>query len=500
MKKTALLSVSDKSGIVDFAKQLTALDFQIVSTGGTYRLLEKEGVTPLIAVEDFTGYPEGLEGRIKTLTPQVFGGVLAERHKESHMQFLTENELQTIDMVVVNLYPFRAAYENPENDFAAKVEQIDIGGPSMIRAAAKNYAYCAPVVDPEDYKTIIIELKTEGNITPETRKKLANKTFAMTAHYDLLIAKFWEESAPINPLRYGENPHQTGAAVANPFDRGASLFNAEMLQGKPLSYNNYADASAALDLALSFPTETPFATILKHAQPCGAAMGETLETAFEAALECDPVSAFGGIMAVNGTITKALAERMVSFFNEIVLAPEYDAGALEVFAKKPNMRVLRITDWDNAPFYTSKTVRGGTILQDADTTEPDAEALKVVTKKQPTDAEMQDMIAAWRMVKVVRSNAIVAVKNGAMVGKGGGQTSRVDAMNITLAQAGEKAQGGVIASDAFFPFPDNIELAKAAGITAIIQPGGSIKDETVIAAADEAGIAMVFTGMRAFLH
>ncbi len=500
MQKRALISVSDKTGVVALAQGLADLGFEIVSTGGTYKKLAEAGISSLITIETLTGFPEGLEGRIKTLTPQVFGGVLAERHKPAHVDFLTENNLPLIDVVVVNLYPFHANYFDESKNFEAKVEQIDIGGPSMIRAAAKNYKYCLPVVDPADYDAVLAHFKS-GEENQALKKRLAAKTFAMTAHYDLLIAKFWTENAEIKPLRYGENPHQTAAAVADPFvGDSASLLHAEVLNGKPLSYNNYADASAALDLALSFDVATPFATILKHAQPCGAAIGADLLDAFERAHECDPVSSFGGVIAVNQTLTKAVAEKIIGFFNEIVIAPDYEDGAVEILAQKKNLRVLKIKNWNMGQGITAKTVRGGTLLQDRDDFVPVLSDLKVVTKAQVSEKEMQQALAAWKMVKVVRSNAIVAAKDGAMVGKGGGQTSRVDAMNICLKQAGEKSKGAIIASDAFFPFADNIELAKNAGISVIIQPGGSIKDAEVIAAADKAGIAMIFTGTRAFLH
>ncbi len=497
--KNALLSVSDKTGIVEFAKGLEKLGFRIISTGGTFKKLKDEGVENLIEVADFTGFPEGLEGRIKTLTPQVFGGVLNLRNNKEHQKFCKENHIDNIDLVVVNLYPFKATYEDAKKSFEDKVEQIDIGGPSMIRAAAKNYEFCAPVVDPADYSRVLAELK-KGDLTLEFRKLLATKVFEMTAHYDLLIAKFWNENSEKMPLRYGENPHQKAVILEDPFATGANLVRAEILNGKPLSYNNFGDANGALELAMSFCS--PFACIIKHASPCCAAMGKTIDEAFEKACKNgDMVSAFGGIIALNRTVTKKVAEQIVSFFNEVVLAPDFDKDALKVLQTKKNLRVLRVPNFDKrTPDIVVKKIRGGTLVQDADIAEPAFGKLKVVTKKKPTDDEWYDLETAWRIVKIVKSNAIVIVKNGALIGANGGQTSRVDAMRNALSQAGEKAQGAVLASDAFFPFPDSVEAAGTAGISAIIQPGGSVKDQEVFAKSDELNIATVLTEMRAFLH
>ena len=497
--KTALISVSDKTGIVEFAQGLEQLNFQIISTGGTFLVLKEAGINNLIEVSDFTGFPEGLDGRIKTLTPQVFGGVLNLRNNEDHQTFCRENNIQNIDLVVVNLYPFKATYEDANKTFEDKVENIDIGGPSMIRAAAKNYEYCAPIVDPADYEVIIQQLKNNGDLDLGFRKTLATKVFEMTAHYDLLIAKFWAESSEKMPLRYGENPHQSAVVLTDPFSNGVNLVGAKVLNGKPLSFNNFNDANGALELAISF--EQPFATIIKHATPCGAAIGKTIEEAFDNAYAADTISAFGGVIAVNREVTKALAEKIISFFNEIVLAPSVSPEALEVFKKKKNLRVLEI------PHFTEKTkdisirkVRGGTLVQDLDIHQVKKDDLKTVTATPPSESQITDLITAWEIVKIVKSNAIVIVKDGVMIGKGGGQTSRVEAMDIALSHAGENANGAVIASDAFFPFPDSIDLAGKHGIASIIQPGGSVKDEEVIAKANELGIGMVFTGTRAFLH
>lgn len=502
MTKTALISVSDKSGVVEFAKALEALGWRILSTGGTFRVLQEAGIQNLQEVADFTQFPEGLEGRIKTLTPQIFGGVLYLRDNEAHKQFMTENHLEDIDMVVVNLYPFKKNYLDDSKSFEDKVEQIDIGGPSMIRAAAKNYQYCLPVVDPTDYDTILSELKN-GDVELSTKKILAAKVFEMTAHYDLLIAKFWVENAEKMPLRYGENPHQSAVVIEDPFADGANLVNARILNGKPLSYNNFNDGNAALELALSFSgkNDQPFATVFKHATPCGAAVGNTIEEAFTKAYENDPLSAFGGVMAFNRPVTKALAEKIVSFFNEIVIAPKIEADALEVLKTKKNLRVLEVDNFDGQTRdFMTRRVRGGTLMQEVDTDLPDFENLPVATQKNVSKNELSDMDVAWRLVKIVKSNAIVVVKDGVLIGQGGGQTSRVDAMKIALERAGDNAKGAVIASDAFFPFPDAVEAAGEAGISAIIQPGGSKGDEAVFAKCDELGISTVLTGMRAFLH
>lgn len=496
--KTALLSVSDKTGIVDFAKGLQKLGYQLISTGGTYKVLAQEGVQNLIEVSNFTGFPEGLEGRIKTLTPEVFGGILNLRDNDEHQTFCNENNIQNIDLVVVNLYPFKAAYYDDSKDFEAKVEQIDIGGPSMIRAAAKNYEFCLPVVDPEDYATLLQNLES-GEVAIEYKKQLAAKVFAMTAHYDMLIARFWEEEAKLHPLRYGENPHQNGVVIPDPFTEGADLVSAEILNGKPLSFNNFNDASSALDLALAF--EDPFVAIIKHATPCGAAIGKDIDAAFRKAYEADSLSAFGGVIALNRTVDLSTAKQITSFFNEIIIAPEYDDDALEELRTKQNLRVLKIKDWsDRQNEMNLRKVSGGTLMQDLDTHKVSANDLQIVTKESPTENQITDMILAWNIVKIVKSNAIVIVKDGVMLGKGGGQTSRVEAANIALEHAGDEAAGAVLASDAFFPFPDSIELAAEHRIGAIIQPGGSRKDDEVIAMADKLNVPMTFTGIRSFLH
>lgn len=509
--KTALLSVSDKTGVLEFAQQLEILGYRLLSTGGTYKALQTAGLKNLMEVADFTGFPEGLEGRIKTLTPQIFGGILNLRTNPEHQKFCAENNLENIDIVCVNLYPFKATYENSAKTFEEKVENIDIGGPSMIRAAAKNYEFCAVVVDPADYSVLIEELK-QGEISLSMRKHLATKVFEMTAHYDLLIAKFWAETTRTESLdarwtpalRYGENPHQTAVSLVDPFVSGPLLVGAKQLNGKPLSYNNLGDSSGALELALSFAGEhdPAFACIIKHATPCGAAIGNTISEAFQKTYEADSLSAFGGVIALNRTCDKATAERIISFFNEIVMAPAFDKEALALLRTKKNLRVLEIPNFALGQTHelVLKRVRGGTLVQEADTFLPNFASLEVVTKTQPTQRQKQDLAVAWKMVKIVKSNAIVVVKDGVMIGKGGGQTSRVEAVEIALNHASEKARGAVIASDAFFPFPDSVEAAGAAGIAAIIQPGGAQRDAEVFAKCDALEIATVITEKRAFLH
>jgi phosphoribosylaminoimidazolecarboxamide formyltransferase/IMP cyclohydrolase len=498
--KTALLSVSDKTGIIDFANDLQRLGFHILSTGGTYKKLSASGIKNIEEISEFTGFPEGLEGRIKTLTPQVFGGILNLRENQEHQKFCQENKIQNIDLVVVNLYPFKKTYEDPNTSFKEKVEQIDIGGPSMIRAAAKNFEFCAPVVDPTDYPRIIETYQKQGDIDLEFRKILATKCFEMTAHYDLLIAKFWSENSKKMPLRYGENPHQSAVVLTDPFAKGANLIQAEILNGKPMSYNNYQDANGALELAMSF--SKPFACVIKHASPCCAAVGETIQEAFEKAYhEGDQVSAFGGIIALNREVTKSVAEQITSFFNEIILAPDYTDEALEILKKKKNLRILRIPNFEQRTSdLTIKKIRGGTLVQDVDLHDISEKNFTYPTKTRPPKAHISDIFTAWQIVKSVKSNAIVIVKNGTLIGKGGGQTSRIDALTIALKQAGKKAKNAVLASDAFFPFPDSVEQAAKSGIGTIVQPGGSINDATVFSVSDKLGVSMVLTGTRAFLH
>ncbi|MED0654596.1 bifunctional phosphoribosylaminoimidazolecarboxamide formyltransferase/IMP cyclohydrolase [Anoxybacillus geothermalis] len=509
--KRALISVSNKEGIIPFAKQLAELGVDIISTGGTKRALEEAGV-PVISISDVTGFPEILDGRVKTLHPAIHGGILAVRSDERHQAALKEHGIRPIDLVVVNLYPFQQTIAKPDVTLAEAIENIDIGGPTMVRAAAKNYADVAIVVDPADYPMVIEELKTTGSIQAKTRQQLAAKAFRHTAAYDAMIAEYltgltgeeYPETLTVTytkkqSLRYGENPHQSAAFYAKPLGAAFSIAKAAQLHGKELSYNNINDANAAINLIREF--QKPAAAAIKHMNPCGVGVGATLLEAFTKAYEADPVSIFGGIVAVNREVDKETAERMHDIFLEIVIAPSFSDEALAILTKKKNIRLLTL-DFA-APDVKEKTlvsVNGGLLVQEADKyTLEDAE-WNVVTKREPTEAEREQLRFAWKVVKHVKSNAIVLAKNGMTVGVGAGQMNRVGAANIAIEQAGEQAVGAVLASDAFFPMDDTVEAAAKAGITAIIQPGGSIRDADSIRKADEYGVAMVFTGVRHFKH
>ncbi|ATA58715.1 Phosphoribosylaminoimidazolecarboxamide formyltransferase - IMP cyclohydrolase [Geobacillus stearothermophilus] len=509
--KRALISVSNKEGIIPFAKQLAELGVDIISTGGTKRALEEAGV-PVISISDVTGFPEILDGRVKTLHPAIHGGILAVRSDERHQAALKEHGIRPIDLVVVNLYPFQQTIAKPDVTLAEAIENIDIGGPTMVRAAAKNYADVAIVVDPADYPMVIEELKTTGSIQAKTRQQLAAKAFRHTAAYDAMIAEYltgltgeeYPETLTVTytkkqSLRYGENPHQSAAFYAKPLGAAFSIAKAAQLHGKELSYNNINDANAAINLIREF--QEPAAAAIKHMNPCGVGVGATLLEAFTKAYEADPVSIFGGIVAVNREVDKETAERMHDIFLEIVIAPSFSDEALAILTKKKNIRLLTL-DFA-APDVKEKTlvsVNGGLLVQEADKyTLEDAE-WNVVTKREPTEAEREQLRFAWKVVKHVKSNAIVLAKNGMTVGVGAGQMNRVGAANIAIEQAGEQAVGAVLASDAFFPMDDTVEAAAKAGITAIIQPGGSIRDADSIRKADEYGMAMVFTGVRHFKH
>lgn len=509
--KRALISVSNKEGIIPFAKQLAELGVDIISTGGTKRALEEAGV-PVISISDVTGFPEILDGRVKTLHPAIHGGILAVRSDERHQAALKEHGIRPIDLVVVNLYPFQQTIAKPDVTLAEAIENIDIGGPTMVRAAAKNYADVAIVVDPADYPMVIEELKTTGSIQAKTRQQLAAKAFRHTAAYDAMIAEYltgltgeeYPETLTVTytkkqSLRYGENPHQSAAFYAKPLGAAFSIAKAAQLHGKELSYNNINDANAAINLIREF--QKPAAAAIKHMNPCGVGVGATLLEAFTKAYEADPVSIFGGIVAVNREVDKETAERMHDIFLEIVIAPSFSDEALAILTKKKNIRLLTL-DFA-APDVKEKTlvsVNGGLLVQEADKyTLEDAE-WNVVTKREPTEAEREQLRFAWKVVKHVKSNAIVLAKNGMTVGVGAGQMNRVGAADIAIEQAGEQAVGAVLASDAFFPMDDTVEAAAKAGITAIIQPGGSIRDADSIRKADEYGVAMVFTGVRHFKH
>lgn len=506
MIKRALISVSDKAGLADFAKILVDKGVEILSTGGTAKLLRENGIE-VKDVSDYTGFPEMMNGRVKTLHPKVHGGLLALRDNPEHMKAAKENGIEMIDLVVVNLYPFEETIKKEGVTEPEAIEQIDIGGPSMLRSAAKNYRSVTVISDPADYVVVGAEIQVSGDTSPETRRRLAGKVFATTARYDGAIVNYLSKGLidgflvkKVQDLRYGENPHQKAAFYADlPGHREASLVNAEQLQGKELSYNNIMDSDGALSLVREF--SEPTVAFIKHANPCGIASADDIEKAYKLAYETDSKSAFGGIIALNRPVTKTIAEEIVSKFFEVVLAPGYEDGVMEIFEKKPNLRVLQLKEVKpEPPARTYRKVSGGVLIQDLDTARVTEADLKVVTKRKPTAEEMKDLLFAWHVVKHVKSNAIVLAKNGATVGIGAGQMSRVDAVELSIKKALDREEGSVMASDAFFPFPDSVETTAKHKITAIIQPGGSINDEKVIAAADEAGIAMVFTGKRAFLH
>ena len=510
-KKRALISVSDKNGISDFAKELVSLGFEIISTGGTKKALQEQGI-PVLGVSDVTGFPEILEGRVKTLNPFIHGGLLAKHDDEQHQKQLDEHGINPIQIVCVNLYPFQQTIEKPDVTTDDAIENIDIGGPSMLRASAKNHQYVTVVVDPVDYSTVIEELKTDGQTKLETRRRLAAKVFRHTAAYDALIAEYMTELAQEETpekltvtyelkqsLRYGENPHQKAAFYKKPLGSTFSIAYAEQLHGKELSYNNINDADAALQIVKEF-TE-PAAVAVKHMNPCGIGTGLTAFTAFEKAFAADPVSIFGGIIAFNTEVDAETAGKLHEIFLEIIIAPSFSTDALAILTSKKNLRLLTI------PFLGAKkpelkltTIEGGLLVQEQDRFTLEDATIKVATKRQPTEQEWAALKLGWKVVKHVKSNAIVVTKEDMTIGIGAGQMNRVGAAEIALKQAGEKATGAALASDAFFPMDDTVEAAAKAGITAIIQPGGSIRDEDSIKKADEYGIAMVFTGVRHFKH
>ncbi|EGL83473.1 Bifunctional purine biosynthesis protein purH [Caldalkalibacillus thermarum TA2.A1] len=507
----ALISVSDKTGLVPFAQALVKRGIEIISTGGTARLLSEAGinVTPISAV---TGFPEILDGRVKTLHPRIHSGLLAVRDNESHLAQLKEHGIQAIDLVVVNLYPFAQTIAKQDVTFEEAIENIDIGGPSMVRAAAKNHAYVTVVVDHEDYEEIIRQLDANGGITEQTRRRLAAKAFRHTAAYDALIAEYLsnqvDERTPekltitfekVQDLRYGENPHQQAAFYRQPLAE-SGIAQAEQLHGKALSYNNINDADAALGLVKEF--ERPAVVAVKHTNPCGVGIGEDIAQAYQKAYEADPVSIFGGIVAANRPIDEQTARQMAETFLEIVLAPDFTSQALEILTQKKNLRLLKVgraTQINRVPFRY-QSVAGGLLVQEDDVQDVSRQEIKVVTERAPSEAEWEQLLFAWKVVKHVKSNAIVLAKDRQTIGIGAGQMNRVGAARIAIEQAGDKAQGAVMASDAFFPMKDTVEEAAKAGITAIIQPGGSIRDEESIQEANKHGIAMVFTGMRHFKH
>ncbi len=512
MKKRALISVSDKQGVVDFAKQLVAMDWEIIATGGTMKLLADSGVA-VINISDVTGFPEICDGRVKTLHPNVHGGLLARRDDESHLAALKENNIEFIDMVCVNLYPFAATIAKSDVVLADAIENIDIGGPSMLRSAAKNYASVTVVCDPSDYEQIISEIKAGGSTTEDTRFKLMAKAFTHTAEYDTMIAGFMREKAGLSEklfleydlvqsLRYGENPHQSAKFYSSAESMPFSLAHAKQLNGKELSYNNIQDANAALSIVREFGDE-PFCVGLKHMNPCGAGVGADVVEAWTRAYESDMVSIFGGIVATNQTVTAEVAELMKPIFLEIIMAPKFTPEALEVLCTKQNLRLLEV-DMTASDSVQSQyvSVVGGLLVQDLDTTTAAVVADMCVTEATPTAEQLADLSFGWRVVKHVKSNAIVAVKDGKTLGVGAGQMNRIGSAEIALKQAQAKGvtEGIVLASDGFFPFDDCVTLAAEYGVSAIVQPGGSVRDEDSIKMANEKGISMVFTGMRHFKH
>ncbi|WP_378210589.1 bifunctional phosphoribosylaminoimidazolecarboxamide formyltransferase/IMP cyclohydrolase [Anoxybacteroides rupiense] len=507
----ALISVSNKEGIIAFAKRLSELGIEIISTGGTKKALEQEGI-PVISISEVTGFPEILDGRVKTLHPMIHGGLLAIRDDERHSKQLDEHHIRPIDLVVVNLYPFQQTIAKPDFTFAEAIENIDIGGPTMLRAAAKNHQYVTVVVDPADYEIVLQQLEENGAVSHDTNLKLAAKVFRHTAAYDAMIAEYltnfagerYPESLTMTftkkqDLRYGENPHQQAAFYQKPLGSIFSIAAAKQLHGKELSYNNINDANAALQIVKEFAE--PAAVAVKHMNPCGVGIGDTILAAFTRAYEADPTSIFGGIVALNREVDRDTALKMHEIFLEIIIAPSFSEEAVEILTQKKNLRLLTIdfaAQHKNEPFFVS--MHGGLLVQDEDRYTLDDAEIKIVTKRQPTETEWEDLKLAWKVVKHVKSNAIVLAKDHMTIGVGAGQMNRVGAAKIAIEQAGHKAQGAALASDAFFPMDDTVEAAAKAGITAIIQPGGSIRDEDSIKKADEYGIAMVFTGVRHFKH
>jgi len=509
--KRALISVSDKSGILEFAKELETLGYEILSTGGTKAYLQENGVA-ITPVDQVTGFPEILGGRVKTLNPMIHGGLLAKHDDADHQAQMTEHGIKPIEVVCVNLYPFRETISKPDVKAEDAIENIDIGGPAMLRASAKNHAYVTVITDASDYPAVLAELHEDGKTTLETRRRLAAKVFRHTASYDAYISGYLTDLAGEEfpeqitftyelkqPLRYGENPHQKAAFYKRSLGSDFSIASAEQLHGKELSYNNIQDANAAIQIVKEF--NIPAAVAVKHMNPCGVGTGESISEAFAKAYEADSMSIFGGIVALNREVDVQTAEQLAGIFLEIILAPSFTQEALDILTKKKNIRLLTI------PFEQSKkdnwntvSIEGGLLMQEPDTYGFSEADVRVVTDREPTEEEWAALKLGWSVVKHVKSNAIVVTDAQMTLGVGAGQMNRVGAAKIALEQAAEKAQGASLASDAFFPMNDTVEAAAKAGITAIIQPGGSVKDEDSIAKANEYGIAMVFTGVRHFKH
>lgn len=515
--KQALLSVSDKSGIVELARGLAALQYTLLSTGGTARLLQEQGI-PVTEVSQYTGFPEMLDGRVKTLHPKIHGGILGRRDLSTHVAAMQQAGIGPIDLVVVNLYPFAQTVAKAGCTLEEAIENIDIGGPTMVRAAAKNYAHVAVLTDPADYTQVLGELRAQGGTTLQTRFALARKAFSHTAAYDGAISNYLTARdaaaqaqpypdqinfslAKVQDLRYGENPHQSAAFYRDLQPVAGGLSSYHQLQGKELSYNNLADSDAAWECVKTF--DEAACVIIKHANPCGVAVAATAEAAYRRALATDPTSAFGGIIAFNREVDEACARAVTGQFVEVLIAPAYSPAALTVLSGKTNVRVLRIPLEQGVNTWDTKRVGGGLLVQSPDARNVSAAELKVVTRVQPETAQLRDLLFAWRVAKFVKSNAIVFCADGQTIGVGAGQMSRVDSARIAAIKAenaGLSMAGTVVASDAFFPFRDGVDVVARAGARAIIQPGGSLRDEEVIAAANEHGIAMVFTGVRHFRH
>ncbi len=515
--RRALLSVSDKSGIVELARRLVALGIEILSTGGTAKLLEKEGVR-VTEVSAHTGFPEMLDGRVKTLHPKIHGGLLARREDPAHMAAIREAGIAPIDLLVVNLYPFQATVADPDCRFDDAIENIDIGGPAMLRAAAKNHGGVAVVVDPADYEKILNELSLSGMVSEATRFELARKVFAHTAAYDGAIANYLfsldkqkkRHEYPqvlnlqffkVQDMRYGENPHQSAAFYRDSSPVEGSLARYRQLQGKELSYNNVADSDAAWECVKGFAE--PACVIVKHANPCGVAVGESLLSAYEKAFKTDPVSAFGGILAFNRALDRETALAVAKQFAEVVIAPRVEPEARKEFEKKANVRLLEVPLSHEHQRHDYKRVGGGLLVQGTDAHSLERRDCKVVTKKAPTEEQWADLLFAWKVARFVKSNAIVYCRGGMTLGVGAGQMSRVDSARMAALKAegaGLSLAGSAAASDAFFPFRDGLDVVTGAGASSVIQPGGSMRDAEVIAAADERGVAMVFTGVRHFRH
>ncbi|HEY2646342.1 MAG TPA: bifunctional phosphoribosylaminoimidazolecarboxamide formyltransferase/IMP cyclohydrolase [Candidatus Acidoferrales bacterium] len=519
----ALVSVYDKGGLAEFVRQLATLGIEIVSTGGTAKMLRESGIS-VRDVSELTGWPEMLGGRVKTLHPKVHGGILFRRDEADDLAQIAQQGIAPIDLVVVNLYPFEATAAKAGLTAGELIENIDIGGPTMVRSAAKNFESVAVVTDPADYSGVAAEILAHGEVSLATRLELARKAFALTARYDGKIATELERLSaaggsielsvrPLLPerlhfaytrrqeLRYGENPHQRAALYVPAGSAAAGLAAAHQLQGKELSYNNLVDLEAALGLAMEF--RRPAAVIVKHNNPCGTAEQESLRDAYVKALACDPVSAYGGVMAFNRVMDASTAEEVAKLFVECIIAPGFEQAALEKFASKKSLRLLHLPEWDSAALQSSlelKRISGGILVQEQDGHELSESDLKVVTRRSPTHEEIEAMLFGWKVCKHVKSNAIVFARDGQTVGVGAGQMSRVDSVKIAVMKAQLPLAGSAVASDAFFPFPDGVEEAGKAGATAVIQPGGSVRDADVIAAANQLGMAMVFCGVRHFRH